>query len=69
MIDKSDHVLMLNLLFLYLSYFFIYPWEFAEEKKNVILELSEMRKQLRSEERRLQGRLRHLDSDDEIHIK
>ncbi|KAF6099030.1 centrosome and spindle pole associated protein 1 [Phyllostomus discolor] len=40
-----------------------------EEKKNVIMELSEMRKQLRSEERRLQGRLRHLDSDDEIHIK
>ncbi|KAM5315343.1 centrosome and spindle pole-associated protein 1 isoform 8-T11 [Glossophaga mutica] len=40
-----------------------------EEKKNVIMELSEMRKQLRSEERRLQGRLRHLDSDDEVHIK
>ena len=41
----------------------------AEEKKNVIMELSEMRKQLRSEERRLQGRLRHMESDDEIHMK
>lgn len=40
-----------------------------EEKKNVIMELSEMRKQLRSEERRLQGRLLHMDSDDEIFIK
>ncbi|XP_047581265.1 centrosome and spindle pole-associated protein 1 isoform X12 [Lutra lutra] len=40
-----------------------------EEKKNVIMELSEMRKQLRSEERRLQGRLLHIDSDDEIHIR
>ncbi|XP_008565065.1 PREDICTED: centrosome and spindle pole-associated protein 1 isoform X3 [Galeopterus variegatus] len=40
-----------------------------EEKKNVIMELSEMRKQLRSEERRLQGRLLHVDSDDEIHIR
>ncbi|XP_073924669.1 centrosome and spindle pole-associated protein 1 isoform X4 [Castor canadensis] len=40
-----------------------------EEKKNVIMELSEMRKQLRSEERRLQGRLLHMDSDEEIHIK
>ncbi|XP_053785347.1 centrosome and spindle pole-associated protein 1 isoform X7 [Desmodus rotundus] len=40
-----------------------------EEKKNVIMELSEMRKQLRSEERRLQGRLRHMESDDEIHMK
>ncbi|XP_026898586.1 centrosome and spindle pole-associated protein 1 isoform X7 [Acinonyx jubatus] len=40
-----------------------------EEKKNVIMELSEMRKQLRSEERRLQGRLLHMDSDDEIHIR
>ncbi|XP_076780501.1 centrosome and spindle pole-associated protein 1 isoform X9 [Arvicanthis niloticus] len=40
-----------------------------EEKKNVIMELSEMRKQLRSEERRLQGRLLHLDSDDEIPIR
>ncbi|XP_066122363.1 centrosome and spindle pole-associated protein 1 isoform X6 [Saccopteryx bilineata] len=40
-----------------------------EEKKNVILELSEMRKQLRSEERRLQGQLLHMDSDDEIHIR
>nr|KAF6326206.1 centrosome and spindle pole associated protein 1 [Pipistrellus kuhlii] len=40
-----------------------------EEKKNVIMELSEMRKQLRSEERRLQGRLLHLDSDEEMHIR
>ncbi|GAB1284793.1 Centrosome and spindle pole associated protein 1 [Apodemus speciosus] len=40
-----------------------------EEKKNVIMELSEMRKQLRSEERRLQGRLLHLDSDDEIPVR
>ncbi|XP_026983758.1 centrosome and spindle pole-associated protein 1 isoform X3 [Sagmatias obliquidens] len=40
-----------------------------EEKKNVIMELSEMRKQLRSEERRLQGRLLHMDSEDEIHIR
>ncbi|KAL1775619.1 centrosome and spindle pole-associated protein 1 isoform X1 [Sigmodon hispidus] len=40
-----------------------------EEKKNVILELSEMRKQLRSEERRLQGRLLHLDSDDETPLR
>ncbi|KAM6171225.1 centrosome and spindle pole-associated protein 1 isoform 4-T4 [Erethizon dorsatum] len=40
-----------------------------EEKKNVIMELSEMRKQLRSEERRLQGRLLHMDSDDEIFIR
>ncbi|XP_048638916.1 centrosome and spindle pole-associated protein 1 isoform X5 [Marmota marmota marmota] len=40
-----------------------------EEKKNVIMELSEMRKQLRSEERRLQGQLLHMDSDDEIHIR
>ncbi|XP_077607898.1 centrosome and spindle pole-associated protein 1 isoform X8 [Crocuta crocuta] len=40
-----------------------------EEKKNVIMELSEMRKQLRSEERRLQGRLLHMDSDDETHIR
>ncbi|XP_070077428.1 centrosome and spindle pole-associated protein 1 isoform X2 [Equus caballus] len=40
-----------------------------EEKKNVIMELSEMRKQLRSEERRLQGRLLHMDIDDEIHIR
>ncbi|KAF5926305.1 hypothetical protein HPG69_011436, partial [Diceros bicornis minor] len=40
-----------------------------EEKKNVIMELSEMRKQLRSEERRLQGRLLHMDGDDEIHIR
>ncbi|XP_055459295.1 centrosome and spindle pole-associated protein 1 isoform X11 [Psammomys obesus] len=40
-----------------------------EEKKNVIMELSEMRKQLRSEERRLQGRLLHVDSDDELPIR
>ncbi|XP_059528963.1 centrosome and spindle pole-associated protein 1 isoform X8 [Myotis daubentonii] len=40
-----------------------------EEKRNVIMELSEMRKQLRSEERRLQGRLLHLDSDEEIHMR
>ncbi|XP_049709483.1 centrosome and spindle pole-associated protein 1 isoform X7 [Elephas maximus indicus] len=40
-----------------------------EEKKNVIMELSEMRKQLRSEERRLQGQLLHMDSDDDIHIR
>ncbi|XP_029778991.1 centrosome and spindle pole-associated protein 1 isoform X1 [Suricata suricatta] len=40
-----------------------------EEKKNVIMELSEMRKQLRSEERRLQGRLLHIDSDDEVHMR
>ncbi|XP_006880504.1 PREDICTED: centrosome and spindle pole-associated protein 1 [Elephantulus edwardii] len=40
-----------------------------EEKKNVIMELSEMRKQLRSEERRLQGRLLNLDSDDDTHIR
>lgn len=33
------------------------------------MELSEMRKQLRSEERRLQGRLLHMDSDDEIPIR
>ncbi|XP_031222688.1 centrosome and spindle pole-associated protein 1 isoform X3 [Mastomys coucha] len=40
-----------------------------EEKKTVIMELSEMRKQLRSEERRLQGRLLRLDSDDEIPVR
>ncbi|XP_043339411.1 centrosome and spindle pole-associated protein 1 isoform X7 [Cervus canadensis] len=40
-----------------------------EEKKNVIMELSEMRKQLRSEERRLQGQLLHIDSDDDVHIR
>ncbi|XP_053415478.1 centrosome and spindle pole-associated protein 1 isoform X2 [Nycticebus coucang] len=40
-----------------------------EEKKNVIMELSEMRKQLRSEERRLQGQLLHLGNNDEIHIR
>uniref|UniRef100_A0A8D0L0W8 Centrosome and spindle pole-associated protein 1 C-terminal domain-containing protein n=2 Tax=Sphenodon punctatus TaxID=8508 RepID=A0A8D0L0W8_SPHPU len=36
-----------------------------EEKKNVINELSEMRKQLRSEERRLQEELQKVDSDDD----
>ncbi|XP_055966395.1 centrosome and spindle pole-associated protein 1 isoform X7 [Sorex fumeus] len=40
-----------------------------EEKKNVIMELSEMRKQLRSEERRLQGQLLQMDNDDEIHLR
>ncbi|KAM6216103.1 centrosome and spindle pole-associated protein 1 [Rhynchocyon petersi] len=40
-----------------------------EEKKNVIMELSEMRKQLRSEERRLQGRLLHMDSEDDTYIR
>ncbi|XP_074059386.1 centrosome and spindle pole-associated protein 1 isoform X5 [Macrotis lagotis] len=40
-----------------------------EEKKNVINELSEMRKQLRSEERRLQGKLLHVDGDDERSIR
>ncbi|XP_037591391.1 centrosome and spindle pole-associated protein 1 isoform X9 [Cebus imitator] len=40
-----------------------------EEKKNVIMELSEMRKQLRSEERRLQERLLQMGSDDEIPIR
>ncbi|ELK35372.1 Centrosome and spindle pole-associated protein 1 [Myotis davidii] len=40
-----------------------------EEKRNVIMELSEMRKQLRSEERRLQGQLLHLESDEEIHMR
>ena len=59
---------MFNLLFMYLL-FFTYWWEYSEEKKNVIMELSEMRKQLRSEERRLQGRLLHIDSDDDIHIR
>lgn len=39
--------------------------EFAEEKKNVINELSEMRKQLRSEERRLQEQLFRVHSDDD----
>ncbi|KAM5157916.1 centrosome and spindle pole-associated protein 1 [Mantella aurantiaca] len=36
-----------------------------EEKKNVISELSELRKQLRSEQRRLEGRLQDTDRDDE----
>ncbi|XP_068956176.1 centrosome and spindle pole-associated protein 1 isoform X12 [Petaurus breviceps papuanus] len=40
-----------------------------EEKKNVINELSEMRKQLRSEERRLQGKLLQVDGDDERSIR
>nr|XP_025044685.1 centrosome and spindle pole-associated protein 1 [Pelodiscus sinensis] len=37
-----------------------------EERKNVINELSEMRKQLRSEERRLQEQLLNVASDDDI---
>ncbi|XP_043837354.1 centrosome and spindle pole-associated protein 1 isoform X4 [Dromiciops gliroides] len=40
-----------------------------EEKKNVINELSEMRKQLRSEERRLQGKLLQVDGDDERSVR
>lgn len=36
-----------------------------EEKKNVIGELSELRKQLRSEQRRLEGHLQDTDRDDE----
>ncbi|XP_075405719.1 centrosome and spindle pole-associated protein 1 isoform X3 [Tenrec ecaudatus] len=40
-----------------------------EEKRNVIMELSEMRKQLRSEERRLQGQLLHMDSDGDAHSR
>ncbi|XP_035173690.1 centrosome and spindle pole-associated protein 1 isoform X7 [Oxyura jamaicensis] len=39
-----------------------------EERKNVINELSEMRKQLRSEERRLQEQLLNVASDDDIPI-
>ncbi|NWI96194.1 CSPP1 protein, partial [Pitta sordida] len=39
-----------------------------EERKNVINELSEMRKQLRSEERRLQEQLLKVASDDEVPI-
>ncbi|XP_071593821.1 centrosome and spindle pole-associated protein 1 isoform X3 [Heliangelus exortis] len=39
-----------------------------EERKNVINELSEMRKQLRSEERRLQEQLLNMGSDDEVPI-
>ncbi|NWR91383.1 CSPP1 protein, partial [Furnarius figulus] len=39
-----------------------------EERKNVINELSEMRKQLRSEERRLQEQLLNVTSDDDIPI-
>uniref|UniRef100_A0A8C8SGC5 Centrosome and spindle pole-associated protein 1 C-terminal domain-containing protein n=1 Tax=Pelusios castaneus TaxID=367368 RepID=A0A8C8SGC5_9SAUR len=39
-----------------------------EEKKNVINELSEMRKQLRSEERRLQEQLLNVASDDDVTI-
>ncbi|NXU82404.1 CSPP1 protein, partial [Xiphorhynchus elegans] len=39
-----------------------------EERKNVISELSEMRKQLRSEERRLQEQLLNVTSDDDIPI-
>ncbi|XP_053322946.1 centrosome and spindle pole-associated protein 1 isoform X2 [Spea bombifrons] len=36
-----------------------------DEKKNVISELSELRKQLRSEQRRLEGRLHDADRDDD----
>ncbi|NWX04464.1 CSPP1 protein, partial [Caloenas nicobarica] len=39
-----------------------------EERKNVINELSEMRKQLRSEEKRLQEQLLNVASDDDIAI-
>ncbi|NXP24330.1 CSPP1 protein, partial [Scytalopus superciliaris] len=39
-----------------------------EERKNVINELSEMRKQLRSEERRLQEQLLNVTSDDDVPI-
>ncbi|NXU51049.1 CSPP1 protein, partial [Turnix velox] len=39
-----------------------------EERKNVINELSEMRKQLRSEERRLQEQLLNVAGDDDIPI-
>lgn len=53
----------------YLSIFLTLPRELAEEKKNVIMELSEMRKQLRSEERRLQGRLLRLDSEDAVPLR
>ncbi|XP_069477247.1 centrosome and spindle pole-associated protein 1 isoform X2 [Ambystoma mexicanum] len=37
-----------------------------EDKKNVISELSELRKQLRSEQRRLEGRLLNADEEDEL---
>ncbi|XP_034618941.1 centrosome and spindle pole-associated protein 1 isoform X4 [Trachemys scripta elegans] len=40
----------------------------CEERKNVINELSEMRKQLRSEERRLQEQLLNVVSDDDVAI-
>ncbi|KFQ55460.1 Centrosome and spindle pole-associated protein 1, partial [Nestor notabilis] len=40
-----------------------------EERKNVINELSEMRKQLHSEERRLQEQLLNAASDDDVPIK
>uniref|UniRef100_A0A8C0FDI2 Centrosome and spindle pole associated protein 1 n=1 Tax=Bubo bubo TaxID=30461 RepID=A0A8C0FDI2_BUBBB len=39
-----------------------------EERKNVINELSEMRKQLRSEERRLQEQLLNVASDDDVPV-
>ncbi|NWH77096.1 CSPP1 protein, partial [Piaya cayana] len=39
-----------------------------EERKNVINELSEMRKQLRSEERRLQEQLLNMASDDDVPV-
>lgn len=35
----------------------------------MIMELSEMRKQLRSEERRLQGQLLRVDVGDEAHLR
>ncbi|XP_040210297.1 centrosome and spindle pole-associated protein 1 isoform X3 [Rana temporaria] len=41
------------------------PLRAYEEKKSVIGELSELRKQLRSEQRRLEGRLQDTDRDDE----
>ncbi|KAM6281293.1 centrosome and spindle pole-associated protein 1 [Porphyrio hochstetteri] len=40
----------------------------AEERKNVINELSQMRKQLRSEDRRLQAQLRNVTSDDDVPV-
>ncbi|NXT75685.1 CSPP1 protein, partial [Zapornia atra] len=40
----------------------------AEERKNVINELSQMRKQLRSEDRRLQAQMQNVTSDDDVPI-
>ncbi|NXV78425.1 CSPP1 protein, partial [Atlantisia rogersi] len=40
----------------------------AEERRNVIHELSQMRKQLRSEDRRLQAQLRNVTSDDDVPV-